>query len=145
MIQNNYKRFRKDGKTCVNCGEKLKTNRTKFCSGICYTKFRLKNYRTINPYSGLPTATIGSISELRVSIDLMGKGYHVFRAHSPSCPCDLVAFKEDGVLMIEVRTAHINSNGTIVKVISKRDNPKIINHYAWVTQNSIIYDPEIHF
>ncbi len=53
----------------------------------------------------LPTPTIGAVHELNVSIDLMRKGWHVFRALSPACPADLVAYKAPHLLKIQVTKA----------------------------------------
>ena len=54
---------------------------------------------------GLPPPTLGALSELQVAVDLMAKGYHVFRALSPDCPCDLVAFRPgEPPVRIEVMT-----------------------------------------
>ena len=58
----------------------------------------------------IPTGTIGATSELAVCVDLMHKGWHVFRATSPNAPVDLVGlFKLDDdeyfhVVHIEVKT-----------------------------------------
>lgn len=52
----------------------------------------------------LDTGQLGTVAELRVSADLIKLGYHVFRALSPSCPCDLVIVRGVEVLRVEVRT-----------------------------------------
>jgi len=55
---------------------------------------------------GLTSGTTGAIGELLVAADLLQKGYHVFRAQSPSCPCDLAILKDNRLLRVEVRTGH---------------------------------------
>jgi hypothetical protein len=60
--------------------------------------------------SGLATGTVGALSELVVSADLLGKGYAVFRALSPSCPSDLVVLFGKELVTVEVRTAYRNQN-----------------------------------
>ena len=45
-------------------------------------------------FGGITCATIGAISELMVSADLLKKGYEVFRAVSPSCSCDLAILRD---------------------------------------------------
>lgn len=57
-------------------------------------------------------ATVGAVSELVACADLMRRGYHVFRALSPSCPSDLLVYRYDpdrwrmvDALRIQVRTA----------------------------------------
>lgn len=57
-------------------------------------------------------STIGAIGELLVAADLLRKGLDVFRAVSPSCPCDFVAHHEGQLYAIEVRTLRRNKNGS---------------------------------
>lgn len=61
----------------------------------------------------MPNGTVGAVSELIVSVDLMRKGYHVFRALSAHCPCDLIAMDAGRVIRIEVRTGIVNPTGSI--------------------------------
>lgn len=44
-----------------------------------------------------------------VCVDLLRKGWHVFRAVSPQSPCDLIAIKGICTIQIEVRTAGTRS------------------------------------
>jgi hypothetical protein len=46
-----------------------------------------------------------------VSGDLMKRGYHVFRALSPSCPCDLAVLKDNNLVLIEVTTGYRGKDG----------------------------------
>ena len=73
-------------------------------------------YRRYNPARavGLPTATVGAISELRVAIDLFEKGYEVFRALSPTCSCDLAILNDGKLLRVEVKTAYRNTKGSTI-------------------------------
>ncbi len=137
---------------CSFCGKPVKPNlnnpfqptrfqKNKFCSHDCYKAY-YKAF-TNSSFRGKTSATTGAISELRVSIDLLSKGYHVFRALSPSCPCDLAIIINNHVLRIEVRTAMVSPHGTLYRTINKRDDPNNIDVYAWVTANEIIYEPPI--
>jgi hypothetical protein len=56
-------------------------------------------------YSRVNTSTKGALKELVVTIDLLARGYDVFRAINPSCSCDLVATKGKSFIRIEVTTA----------------------------------------
>jgi hypothetical protein len=105
--------------SCAVCGKPLTISpynrKKKYCSKQCCNadlkaQFVIRNNRGDMP---LTAGTSGAVSELVVSVDLMRKGYHVFRAMSPSCPCDLVAFRGNCVLRVEVRTGAINVNGSI--------------------------------
>lgn len=51
--------------------------------------------------------------ELIVAARLMLEGWHVFRALSPSCFCDIIAVIEGISRYIEVRTGWRNSDGSI--------------------------------
>ncbi len=62
---------------------------------------------------GLSTGSVGAIAELIVSVDLMKRGYEVFRALSQACSCDLLALKHGVAIRVEVRSASYNKNGTI--------------------------------
>ncbi len=86
----------------------------KTCSVEC-RRIRLGNItgRAVINEIGLPTGTVGSISELAVSCELMTKGYSVFRALSPSCFCDLIICKGDVSYKVEVRTGYIGTNGIL--------------------------------
>lgn len=52
----------------------------------------------------LSRGTRGAVSELQACVYLMNKGYHVFRAQSPSCPFDLVAYNAGRCIRVEVKT-----------------------------------------
>ena len=62
----------------------------------------------------LSNGTIGAIAEIQVCADLMKRGYHVFRAISPSCHCDLVAYKTGETLYrIEVKKGQRSRDGSL--------------------------------
>lgn len=80
----------------------------KLCSKDCRKKF----YGRIGDENGLSCGTVGALSEILVSADLLKKGYAVFRSLSPACFCDLIAIKGDEMKKIEVRTGYkmVHSN-----------------------------------
>lgn len=128
---------------CVRCGKVIYGLRWKYCSEECYQATNHAKYSTLNPFKGKTYATTGAISELRVAVDLLAKGYDVFRALSPNCPCDLAILKDGKLLRIEVRTAHISTSGKLYKTKNKRDDPNNIDHYAWVLPDKVIYEPDL--
>lgn len=81
---------------------------------------------------GMSPATYGALSELRVSCDLIDRGYSVFRALSPNAPCDLVVIKAHQVLRVEVKS------NPIVPCGAKQRNYDIL---AQVLTNEIVYTP----
>ena len=133
----------KDIKYCVECGKGLPSNRWKYCSYECYSSYNHKKFKRENPniLRGNTAGTTGAISELRVAIDLLAKGFNVFRALSPHCPCDLAVLKNGKLLRIEVRTAYRSVAGKPYKRRSRRDDINNIDIYAFVLADEIIYEP----
>ena len=73
-------------------------------------------YRDANPRGradGIPTGTVGAVSELLVAADLLARGAAVFRAMSPSCPCDLAILAGERLLRVEVKTGHVMPSGSL--------------------------------
>jgi len=52
----------------------------------------------------MSTGDIGAVGELKTVVDLMSRGFEVFRAVSPAASCDLIALKEGKSVRVEVRT-----------------------------------------
>lgn len=64
----------------------------------------------------------GTIGELLVSADLLARGYAVFRAMSPACPCDLIAMRSSEVTRVEVRTGSVSTAGTLSTSLQPKDD-----------------------
>ena len=108
-------------KKCEVCKKDYKgTTNQKYCSSLCRNKWTGKSTQ----YPHLRSGTVGAIQELRASIDLMNKGYEVFRALSPASSCDLLTLKDNKMLKFEVRTSYKDRNGkfTINRYHIKADN-----------------------
>lgn len=88
----------------------------------------------------LPTSTVGAISELRAASDLLGKGYHVFRALSPACPCDIAVLRDGKLLRIEVKTGYRTATGKLYKSPAHNNEFDIL---AMVLPDEIIYEPPL--
>lgn len=86
------------------------------------------------------SGTVGAINELRVSVDLLCKGYAVFRALSPHCPCDLVLLLDHSVFRVEVTTGHRTSNG---KLMIPRKDATRYDVLAVVFPDSIVYSTNL--
>ena len=120
---------------CEDCKKKFKGTRNQRRCSECILERRFPKRK---PKGLISNGTTGAIQELKVSIDLMQKGFHVFRALSPSTFCDLFAFKDGNQFDIEVRTATRHSP------IGKLSYPKKgikAKYLALVIENEIIYDP----
>lgn len=129
---------------CSECEKVIlrKNKRALTCSDDCSTK-RIKTKMSIlNEHRvwGVSTGTTGAIHELVVSVDLMKRGLHVFRAMSPSCPCDLAVICDGKLLRIEVTTGFLLASGRI-HVPSK--NEKNFDVLAVVHGGVIHYQPDL--
>ena len=88
----------------------------------------------------LRTGEIGTISELKVSVDLFNKGWSVFRAMSHTSRMDLMAMKYEFKIAVEVKTARKNKNG---KLSYQRKELRTGEYLALVLKNQIIYLPDL--
>lgn len=77
----------------------------RYCSSDCRKSSERERWGRTSDGS-LSSGTVGALAELACSVDLMEKGYAVFRALSPACICDLIAFKDGKFLRVEVRTGY---------------------------------------
>ena len=118
-------------KECIICHMNFTANCdwAKYCSDKCKNKHYNRTTGRITGL-GLATGTVGAIGELLVSVDLLKKGYEVYRALSPACSGDLIIEKDNKIQKVEVRTGYKNLNQTIYcpKQNIKADIKAIIIH-----------------
>jgi len=97
---------------------------------------------TIVP-EGVAPSTVGAIAEHRVAADLLLRGYEVFRASSPTCSCDLIAYRGGVMRSLEVRTGQITvyQNGRQRVHWTRKDFRA--DAYAVVLPDQIKYVPEL--
>lgn len=129
---------------CKGCGKEFKKRRSDnvYCENNCRHRTALREYRRLNRRPVIPTGTTGAVSELRVSVDLLSYGVHVFRALSPCCPCDLVVLRNGQVLRVEVRTGYRTQGGKVGFGYSSRDDGRH-DILAIVLPDSIEYRPSL--
>lgn len=130
---------------CLHCGKPISEERLKkhavYCSTVCRKANELKKWKERNPNpEKLGTTTIGELSALLITVDLMKKGYNVFAALAP-CSCTLIAMKEDILLRIRTRTGVANLNGTVY--FTPPDKKDGFDVLAVITNGNIVYEPEI--
>lgn len=137
--------------TCAQCGKTIinkdKRNR-KYCSPKCTSTASNARYMVSSMRNGsgpdrVSTGSIGTISELLVCQDLLKRGFHVFKAVSPSCPCDLVAMKHGNLFKVEVTTGR--RYGTSGKLHFPTKDPEKFHLLAVVVPetNEVLYTPEM--
>jgi len=126
-------------RTCLICSKNFATNykRKVFCSKKCQKKHEKEN-RPVR-FNYLSTGTVGAIGELKIGIDLLSKGWEVYRALSPSSSCDLIALKGEITIKIEVRTGQVGQKN---QIIYPKNNIRA-GYVAVVVPNKIIYIPDL--
>jgi hypothetical protein len=113
---------------------------TKYCGRECAYAAERERWRQRNRSNEAPRGNVGAISELQVAIDLLAKGYVVFRSISPHGPCDLAVLKDGKLIKVEVATGYLNSSGQIQKPQKSENHDFDI--LAVVVQDQIKYFPE---
>jgi hypothetical protein len=134
-------------KICDQCGTEFTaiTRLGRYCGHTCSAKhWQNRNMLpSLGAENGISKQNVGALNELRVSIDLLQRGYHVFRALSPACPCDLIAFAPDGkALMIEVKTAYARGDKVYVPGAQKLANHRF-DILALALPDRLIYQPDL--
>jgi len=114
------------------------SHRQKYHSPDCRKDHYAAKHRTVT-YPDLTTGTTGTIGELRVVIDLLEKGYDVFRAASTNCWTDLVVAVSEGFKSVEVKTGHRTPSGKLQYPKPKEKSDVI----AVVLPTEIVYLPPL--
>ena len=102
---------RRPRKYCAHCGAKLGPETSVQWRGYCGEECEEAARRNVprrmtQKPGGLSSATTGALHELLACADLVSRGYDVFRAVSPSCPCDLIAMRDGNLFRVEVTTGN---------------------------------------
>lgn len=142
---------------CKCCAKELpansKSNR-RFCDTECARQFAKALWREKNPKSELgilATNTRAEVNEMRVAIDLLAKGFEVYRAAFQGMPCDMLVvppghqyFQLPGEAKrprrVEVTTGNYSPNG---EVAHPKRNTANFDVLAVVLSDRIIYKPEL--
>ena len=107
------------------CQKTLETAQRKtYCSNKCRKEHAKFIYKEKNSGLNVCSATIGAIGELRVCVDLLIKGFNVYRSVSPACSADLVITKEGRLYRIEVTTGYFDAKGNIINNKKYADQSK---------------------
>lgn len=78
-----------------------------YCTKKCASKAYAKKHGKFG-VPNLPTGTVGTISELKIAVDLLLKKYEVYRPLTPNCSGDLLVERDGEFKKIEVRSAYKN-------------------------------------
>lgn len=135
--------YRKGAKKFAITDQQRYGKNRKFCSKECREAYYKAKYREANPEPEikLATGTTGTIAELRVAVDLLSRGFAVFRAMSPHCSCDLAVLDDKKLLRVEVTSGKRLGNGKISHPKKQEDSHKW-DVLAVVLPDSIDYTPD---
>jgi hypothetical protein len=132
-------------KECEFCEKEL-TGRwlpnKRFCNRKCYNKRNQQLASLKNVKLPVPCYVVGTISEYRVCVDLMAKGFEVFKNICLQGRCDLVILKDKKTYTLEVTTGFYSFNGSI-------QHPKKWKEKTWdflavvTTHGDIFYEPNL--
>lgn len=136
-----YKRRPMEERKCPICYRLFLTNlhNKTYCSNRCVKEHVRREIGRSSQWKHLSSGTVGSIQELRVSTDLLIKGWEVFRALSLSASCDLLLQKNGTIIRMEVRTGYRGKSG---KIYHATRNIRA-EYLAIALPNEIIYIPEL--
>ncbi len=128
-------------KQCKHCGKTFKTtNSTKlYCDTWCLRKETRNKYEKAFMFKGqrdIHRTTLGAINEYRVCVDLLMKGYEIFKSITPNCSCDLIMLKDNKIKRIEV-TSGYRVNG---KIYANKHNKSKYDIMVIVVNNEILYE-----
>ncbi len=108
-----------DKRICKHCNKPIPIIRRPqaiYCSEECYRLAIMKRYHSLNPQSVLSLTASGAVSEYKAIIDLLIRGFEVFRSVEPGASCDLAILKEGKLLKVEVKTQKYSSIGKILTI-----------------------------
>jgi predicted nucleic acid-binding Zn ribbon protein len=129
---------------CLQCNSDLPdVSGIAYCSYHCREEAKSERERYRNKI--LSSGTSGALKELAVCIDLMKMGWNVFRAVSPSCPCDLMIAKDSFSLRVEVKTGYVNLDGSIRHSGFRTDENKMFPDIIAIVMGdgTVIYQPSL--
>jgi hypothetical protein len=121
-----------------------KSNR-KFCNKVCARNYVQRQWRERNPKSAageLAKGTVAEANEMRVAIDLLHRGFEVYRAAFQGMPCDMLIKTPHphSMYRVEVTTGNYSPNGALAHPV--RD-PTKYDVLAVVVGERIIYKPQL--
>lgn len=103
-----------DKRNCKHCGKPIPIIRRSdaiYCSSDCRQSATKKRYHSLNPQTTLTPTASGAVSEYKVIIDLLHRGFEVFRSVEPGATCDLAILQNGKLLRVEVKTLKYSYSG----------------------------------
>lgn len=133
---------------CAKCSQPIpehkgrRGNQIKYCSKSCRDEYwRNQQQGHDSKAILLNNNNKGALGELKVTCDLLEKGFSVFRSVSPSCDCDLVIMKDGILKRVEVTTGYRGMSGKLFFVPHKKENYDIL---ALIIKGQVVYSPSLN-
>lgn len=132
-------------KICKQCRRPFISGGSKpgllYCSSECRHEYERARHYPRSPYksAGMNPSTTGALSEMRTAVDLMLRGYEVFRPVSPSATCDLIGLRYGILVRFQVRTGWIGAGK--LRYAKKDSDEGRQDHFAVCLPHEIVYIP----
>jgi hypothetical protein len=92
----------------------------------------------------VPLPTVGAIAELAVAVDLMRRGFSVYRALSPASDCDLAVVKDQQLLRVEVKAGtRQGENSYRANVRPEQEGKFDVLAIYLPAENLVVYKPSL--
>ncbi len=124
------------------CNITIYGRKKKYCTEMC----RMRHYNshlTRGTDQAISTGSFGALSELMASQHLILQNFHVFRAVSPSCPCDLVVMKNQLLLRVEVTTGRRHVANQKIHFPAKDTAYFDILAVVVIEENLVVFTPDL--
>jgi len=124
---------------CKECGQTFipTTHHHMFCSVKCNHSFHEKNMPGC--FLGASKVVKGEVGELQVVIDLLLRGWHVFRPMCFGCGFDFLITRGDEIRKVEVKIAHKSCKGGALQINLRKTNNPQYDVVATVWHREILY------
>jgi len=120
----------------------------RFCDKHCAAAHQQQKWRTRNPKSALGALLAGGVAEvneMRVAIDLLQRGFEVYRAAFQGMPCDMLVrrteWDHNQVWRVEVTTGNRTVAGSIVHPDRSKAQFDVLA--VVLADGEIMYKPDI--
>lgn len=137
-------------KTCKFCTKRLVGGRKDrvYCDTACANEDQRRKWREKNPKSPLgelQNNTVAEVNEMRVAIDLLSRGYEVYRAAFQGMPCDMyicgAKVQPYDHYRVEVTSGNRSTSGAVTHPKREAVNYDVLA--VVLGDGTIVYKPEL--
>lgn len=128
---------------CTVCGKQANKRRQAiYCSNACKVEKQRVGRDEINTgrANGVSSGVVGGMHEMLVCVDLLRRGFYVYRSVTQSAPFDLMVSKNGVNFAVEVTTGSFNASGSYYK--PSKDRSKFDCLAVVMHDGRIFYEPD---